>query len=183
MKIKLLLVRELKENDIDFIIQYWLGSDSTFLKGMGVALNKVPEENEWRKMLTEQLNQPIEKKNSYCIIWQVDNKPVGHSNVNKIIFGEEAYMHLHLWNIDTRKNGFGTELVKMTLPYFFEKLKLKKLYCEPYALNPAPNKVLEKIGFEFIKKYVTTPGWINFEQQVNLWELSYDKFKTMDLST
>ena len=179
MSENVLSVREIQENDIELIIEYWLCSDSEFLKGMGVDTNKIPARDEWIKMLSEQLSQPIEEKKSYCIIWQVDDKPVGHSNVNKIIFGEEAYMHLHLWNADTRKKGFGTAFIKMTLPWFFENLKLKKLYCEPYALNPAPNKTLEKIGFEFVKEYTTIPGWLNFEQQVNLWKLSYDRFKKM----
>jgi RimJ/RimL family protein N-acetyltransferase len=108
--------------------------------------------------------QSIEEKKSYCIIWLVDDTPVGHSNINKIVFGEEAFMHLHIWDNTIRKKGFGTEMVKRTLPYFFNNYKLRNLYCEPYALNAAPNKTLEKVGFEFVKQYTTTPGWINFEQ-------------------
>ena len=172
----MLSVREIRKDDIDPITRYWLGADSLFLKGMGVDTGKMPERDEWRKMLLEQLNESIKEKKSYCIIWLVDNKPVGHSNVNKIISGEEACMHLHIWNDDVRKKGFGTSFIKMTLPWFFEKLKLKKIYCEPYALNPAPNKTLEKAGFEFVKEYITTPGWLNFEQPVNLWEMSYERF-------
>jgi RimJ/RimL family protein N-acetyltransferase len=67
----------------------------------------------------------------------------------------------------------------MTLPLFFERLQLKKLYCEPYALNSAPNKSLEKVGFEFIKEYITIPGSLNFEQPVKRWELSYEKFQLL----
>jgi RimJ/RimL family protein N-acetyltransferase len=122
---------------------------------------------------------PIEEKKSYCIIWQADGKAIRHSNINKTIFGQEAYMHLHLWNTGLRKKGWATKLVELTLPWFFEKYKLKKLYCEPYALNPAPNKVLEKAGFEFLKTFTTTPGWINFEQPVNLWTMSYQQYKKM----
>lgn len=66
----------------------------------------------------------------------------------------------------------------MTLSYFFEKLELKKIYYEPYALNTAPNKTLKKAGFEFVKKYVTTPGFLNFEQDVNQWQMTYEKFKS-----
>lgn len=33
------------------------------------------------------------------------------------------------------------------------------------------NKTLVKLGFEFIRKYKTRPGWINFEQEVNRYEL------------
>lgn len=175
----MLSVREIREDDIDPITRYWLGADSAFLKAMGVDISKMPNRDEWRKILLEQISQSVEEKKSYCIIWLVDGIPVGHSNVNKIVFREEAYMHIHIWDADTRKKGFGTSFIKMTLPWFFEKLKLKKVYCEPYALNPAPNKTMEKLGFEFIKKYITTPGWLNFEQPVNLWEMSYERFKEL----
>ena len=176
-----LSVREIQERDISLIIDYWLNADKLFLLNMGVDVNKMPSKEEWQNMLLAQISQPYENKNSYCIIWQVNGTPVGHSNVNKIVFREEAYMHLHLWKNEFRKTGFGTELVKMTLPYFFENLGLDKLYCEPYASNPAPNKTLEKTGFEFIKEYITTPGFLNFEQKVNLWELSYEKFRILKL--
>ncbi len=174
-----LSVREIQRGDIDAIISYWLDSDPDFMKGMGVDLSKIPNREQWREMLSEQLNQPYEEKKSYCIIWLVDEIPVGHSNVNKIVFGKEAYMHLHLWKPDIRTKGFGLQFVKLTLPYFFDNLKLETLYCEPYALNPAPNKTLGKAGFRFLKSYTCIPGWLNFEQEVNLWELSYIDFKKL----
>jgi RimJ/RimL family protein N-acetyltransferase len=173
----LLSVREIQETDIELISQYWLTVDPAFLTGMGVDLTKMPSKEEWITMLSEQLAQPYPEKRSYCIIWLVDNKPIGHCNVNKIKFGEEAYMHLHMWNSDLRKKGMGTELVKMSLPYFFENLKLKTIYSEPYALNPAPNKALEKAGFSFVKEFITIPGFLNFEQQVKRWELTYEQYK------
>lgn len=171
-----LSVREIQKHDIAPITQYWLGSDHAFLHGMGVDVSKIPGREEWNNMLSEQLRQPYNKKQSYCIIWQLQDRAIGHSNVNKIVFGKEAYMHLHLWNTTERKQGMGTNLVNMTLPYFFENLKLKMLYCEPYASNPAPNKTLEKVGFTFIKTYTTIPGWLNFEQKVNRWELSLEQY-------
>ena len=175
-----LSVRELQQSDIEHIVQYWLGSDNAFLESMGVDILKMPIKEEWINMLTQQLHQSCKEKQSYCMIWLVDDVPVGHSNVNKIIFGQEAYMHLHLWNAQVRQKGMGAVFVKMCLPYFFNSLQLQTLYCEPYALNPAPNKTLEKAGFEFVKKYSTVPGWLNFEQEVNLWKLSNAKFQLLE---
>lgn len=173
-----LSVREIQEKDIELISQYWQNADEAFLKGMGADKNKLPSPAEFTEMMLAQIVAPIAEKKSYCIIWEFDGKAVGHSNVNKIIFGEEAYMHLHLWNADLRKQGLGFQFIKMAIPYFFEKLELKKLYCEPYALNPAPNKTMQKIGFEFVRSYITIPGYINFEQEVNLWELTLENFRT-----
>ena len=64
-------------------------------------------------------------------------------------------MHLHLWKSSVRQKEADAALVKLTLPFFFENLRLKDLFCEPYALNPAPNKTLAKTGFEFVKEYIT----------------------------
>ena len=176
MSISVLSVRELLEKDIDTLTQYWLDAEPSFLQGLGVDLSKVPDKKQWKKMLKEQIGQPYTEKQSYCLVWTADGNPVGHSNINKIIFGQEAYMHLHLWNAENRKRGWGTTLVKITLPYFFEHYKLQKLFCEPYALNPAPHKTMEKLGFELVDEYTATPGWINFEQPVRLWMLSRERF-------
>ena len=170
-----LLVREIQEGDVHHITNYWLTADSDHLKRMGVDENKMPTREELTHMLMEQINTPYEEKKSYCIIWLINNVPSGHSNINKIVFGREAYMHLHLWNNAVRQRGLGSTFVKLTLPYYFSNYKLQKLYCEPYAFNPAPNKTLAKAGFNFVKRYVTVPGSLNFEQEVNLWEITFDK--------
>lgn len=174
-----LSVREIEAGDVELIAGYWLSAGDDYLRGMGADPAKRPEREQLLQMLAAQLDQSYQQKQSYCIVWLVNDRPAGHSNVNKIVWGEEAYMHLHLWHPEARHKGWGPELVKMTLPYFFENLQLKKICCEPYTLNPSPNKVLEKAGFELISQYTTTPGWINFEQPVNHWEMSYDKYKSI----
>lgn len=168
----MLTVREIEAADIKPLSDYWFQATPEFLHKMGADINKLPTRPEWEAMLTRQLSQTYPEKQAYCIILEADEKPVGHCNVNKITFGQEAYMHLHIWREEKRQKGFGTKLVKMALPYFFQNLQLKNLYCEPYALNPAPNKTLQKLGFELVKEYVTTPGFINFEQPVKLWQLT-----------
>lgn len=172
-----LTIREITCDDIPLITEYWLSADEKFMKGMGVDLKKIPSAAEWKSMLEEQLSSGYEHKKSYCLIWEEDGKAIGHSNINKIRFGEEAYMHLHIWKSDSRKKGRGTALIRMGLPFFFNKLRLKRIYCEPYALNPAPNKTLQKAGFTFLKSYTCVPGWINFEQEVNLWEMTEENFR------
>jgi RimJ/RimL family protein N-acetyltransferase len=173
-----LSVREIQEQDIAHLISYWENASNEFLLGMGADPAKLPDTEQWQQMLLEQISKPYAEKASYCIIWLLDEKPVGHSNVNKIIFGKEAFMHLHLWNQSSRQSGIGNKMVKMTIPYFFKNLQIKTLYCEPYALNPAPNNTLKKIGFHFVKEYVTIPGFINFEQPVNLWQMTEETFRS-----
>lgn len=177
MTTPLLSVRELQASDIEPLTDYWLSASDSFLQGMGVDISKVPAREQWYTMLNQQLQQPYIEKQSYGMIWLLDGKPIGHSNVNKIVFGEEAYMHLHIWDASVRKMGYGIAFIRLTIPYFFKNLQLKKLYCEPYALNAAPNRTLEKAGFKLLSEYITIPGWLNFEQPVKLWVMEAEDVK------
>ena len=174
-----LSVRELRASDLDRLIAYWTSAEPDFLTGMGVDLDKMPARERWYEMLSKQLTQSYQEKQSYAVIWEADGEPVGHSNVSKIEYGEKAYMHLHLWQSGVRRKGMGVELVRLSLPFYFNNLHLKTLYCEPYALNPAPNKTLQKVGFQLFDTYVGVPGWLNFEQPVNVWRLTREGFEGM----
>jgi len=171
----MLAVRELQTSDISHIVAYWTTAEKRFLEGMGVDPDKLPSPDDFVQMLQAQLTTPLEHKNAWCIIWEVDGQAVGHCNTNPIEFGCQATMHLHMWKPTTRRKGLGTALVSKTIPLFFEHLQLQKLICEPYALNIAPNKTLEKVGFDFIKEYTTIPGSFSFEQPVKRWEMSRER--------
>lgn len=170
-------VRPLISNDINFIADYWLLSQKDYLVGMGVDLRKLPSRDGLTNMLRSQINLPDSEKTSLAMVLEVDGQPSGHCNVNDIRYGHDAKMHLHLWKSNNREKGLGTEMVKKSLPEFFNRLELKAIFCEPYALNPAPPRTLIKVGFEFVKKYKTVPGSLNFEQEVNQYKLTKKKFE------
>ena len=170
-------VREIEIRDISLITDYWLRSDPDFLIGMGVDLKKLPSKKGFEEMLSKQISLPLNRKESYAVIWEYNEEPIGHSNLNEIVFGKQAKMHLHIWKTSYRQKGIGTKLLQKSLLQYFEKLQLEKLICEPYSFNTAPNKALQRIGFEFIKQYKTIPGALNFEQLVNRWELTKDNLK------
>jgi hypothetical protein len=172
-----LKVRETTQEDITYFVNYWLDATPEFLTGMGVDLGKKPSKKQLVDLVSSQFGMPMEIRKSYFLTWLINDEPVGCSNVNQIEFGKQAFIHLHLYQGANRRKGLGTEFVKKSLPFYFEHLNLQQLFCEPYALNPAPNKTVEKIGFEFVKKYKTIPGASNFEQFVNQWRLTKKQFK------
>lgn len=171
----MLSVQELKEETIDPLLDYWMSCSPEYLLSLGAISSKMPTREQFRKTLEEQIKLEYRAKSSYALVWCLNNIPIGHSNVNKIIFGEHAYMHLHIWLPEHRRKGYGSELIKIGLPLFFKNLELKTLYCEPYSLNEAPNKTLVKAGFSFVNKYITIPGSLNFKQMVHLYEIKKDK--------
>lgn len=168
----LVSVRELQQKDITAIAGYWYNATEEELTAMGADKNVLPQRNEFEAMLQNQLLLPYDAKKAYALVWECNGKTIGHCNVNPVTYGQEAYMHLHIWQQDARRKGIAAKLVELSLPYFFKNLKLKKILCQPHADNKAANRVLEKAGFIFVKEYITTPGSINFEQPVKLWMAS-----------
>src|SRR4051794_24225733 len=106
-----LLVREIIADDIQHLINYWTGSNEAYMRQMGVEISLLPSKEEWQTMLNKQLTQNYPEKESYCTIWTLDEKPFGHSNVDKIVFGEEAFLHLHIWHENNRSKGYGRQLL------------------------------------------------------------------------
>lgn len=174
-----LSVREITKEDIPSLVNYWLNSPDDFLTNMGVDLTKLPSREDFTAMIETQLITPYPEKKSFAMIWKHNGKAVGHSNISPITFGEEAFVHLHIWSEEYRRKGFGLEWLRMSIPTYFDKFELKRILCEPYALNHGSNRTIEKLGFDFIKEYTTVPGWICYEQSVKRWVLSREKFESM----
>jgi len=154
-------------DDYARMVDYFFTADERFLRGMGADPNKLPERGAWLERLLADLLRPDEQKQTFYLGWDYRGRRVGHCNVNQLLYGERAFVHLHLWHAGARRAGLGTEFLRLSLPLFFQRFALQSLYCEPYAENPAPNRVLIKAGFRFLGRYRTTPGLINFEQEVN----------------
>lgn len=168
-------VRELEKDDIPLIINYWSTRSPDALVKMGVDAEKL-HNLDFGEMIGSQLSQPYEKKTNYYLIWMMDDVPIGHSNVGKISYGEEALMHLHVWEADKRQQGIGRQMVLKSLEFYFRSLQFKRILCEPNILNEAPNKTLARIGFTFLQTYQPTPGIINFPHTQNQWVLTCERF-------
>ena len=153
------------------MVDYFIGADDRFLHGMGVARELLPTRETWLKGLLADHERPDEKKDRLYVGWFYQGCQIGHSSVNRIRIGEDAFFHLHLWRPELRKSGYGLQLCRESIALYVERLHLQRLWSEPYAHNPAPNRTLPKLGFEFVKRYRTVPGTINFEQDVNLYRL------------
>ncbi len=138
---------------------------------MGVDPARMPPREEWRRRLAGELAKPARECTNFAVIWLDGGKPVGFSTINKIAFGDHAYMHLHVVAAGDRAKGIGAECVKRGVAIYFETFQLKRLFCEPNAFNIAPNRTLQSAGFRYVKTHMTVPGPMNFHQAVTRWVL------------
>ena len=149
------------------MVDYFLDADDGFLQSMGVARSKLPSREDWISSVLRDHDRPNQAKERAYLAWIYDGVAVGHSSINKIDYGEAAFIHLHLWSRLHRQAGLGTTFFRLSAERFAQEFSLKRLYCEPFADNAGPNRVLLKSEFRFIKRYRTIPGPMNFEQDVN----------------
>lgn len=164
------------------MVEYFHGACDSFLRGMGAERTLLPPREVWMRNLLADHEMPDHKKERLYLAWYHNGALVGHSSINRIKVGEEAFFHLHLWRPELRQAGLGSSLCQRSIALYFDRLRLQVLWCEPYAENPAPNRTLPRLGFEFLKRYRTIPGPINFEQDVNLYCLPRAKAPAAPLS-
>jgi RimJ/RimL family protein N-acetyltransferase len=164
-----LTVREMAGSEFDIVIDYFQKATPEHLEVLGVDPSRLPTPEGWRERFERESTQPIERRGWMTVIWLLDDQPVGFSSSDKINYGEQANMHLHVTDPERRNQGIGAECVRRSADIYFERLKLKRLFCEPNAFNVAPNRALQKAGFKYLKTHMTVPGALNYHQAVTRW--------------
>lgn len=164
-----LTVREMAGSEIDIVIEYFFKSTPEFLEILGVDPTRLPAPERLRERFAYERALPIEQRAGVAVIWLLDDRPIGFSTSDKIAYGEQANMHLHVVDPERRNRGHGVECVRRSVDIYFERLKLKRLFCEPNAFNVAPNRTLQKAGFKYLKTHMTVPGPLNYHQAVTRW--------------
>ncbi len=162
-------VRAMTLDEVDHIIDYFHGAAPEHLEMMGVDPTRLPTRSDWRERYQRELTLPPTERSVLMVIWLDGERCIGFSTADKITFGEQANMHLHIVEPVGRGQGAGVECVRSSAAFYFETLQLKRLFSEPNAFNIAPNRTLQKAGFKYLKTHLTVPGPLNFHQAVTQW--------------
>jgi RimJ/RimL family protein N-acetyltransferase len=165
------VARPMEFSEVDLIIDYFHQASPEYLNSLGVDPSRLPDPARWKAAWERQFNLPVQQRKTFLVLWELGDDPVGFSTADKIKFGQEAYMHLHILRPERRQASNGAFFVKQTARIYFETLLISRLFCEPYALNAAPNRTLQSVGFKYIKTHETVPGPLNFHQPVTRWML------------
>ena len=164
-----LTVREMRVEEADLIVDYFHNSTPEHLETLGVDPTRRASPEACRDRYRREYALPINQRATLLVIWLSNDRPIGFSTSDKIVYGDRANMHLHIVNADNRRSGVGAACVRNSVDIYFERLKLKRLFCEPNAFNVAPNRTLQKAGFKYVKTHMTVPGPLNYHQAVTRW--------------
>lgn len=164
-------VREMELGDVAIRIGYFHGATDWQLRVLGVDRARLPSPEAWRAFYEEDFARPLPERVNWSLVWELDGRTVGFSSADHIVFGREAFMHLHILDSTHRRVGLGAEFVKRSATAYFRVLELQRLFSEPNAFNVAPNRALQRAGFRYLFTHETTPGPINLPQVATRWVL------------
>jgi RimJ/RimL family protein N-acetyltransferase len=162
-------VREMHLDEVGLVIEYFHGSTAEHLEMLGVDPTRLPDRDRWRARYERDYARPRPERETMLVLWELDGAPVGFSTSDRIAYGEQAFMHLHIVEAGHRRAGVGAAAVRASVELYFNELGLRRLFCEPNAFNTAPNRALQRAGFRYVKTHMTVPGPLNFHQTVTRW--------------
>jgi RimJ/RimL family protein N-acetyltransferase len=166
-----LAVRPMDRHGALLAVDYFHDATDEHLTRMGVDRALLPDRRAWlRAFEADEQRHPAERS-SYGIVWELDGVVVGFSRTERIRFGEQAFMHLHILRSPDRRRGHGARFVRLSAHHFFDVLDLRRLYCEPNAYNVAPNRTLQRAGFRYEGTHDDAPTPLNPYQPLTRWSL------------
>src|ERR1019366_2967419 len=100
-----LSVREMTIAETDLIIDYFQRSTPEHLETLGVDPTRLPPVDGWRDRLRRECALPGDQQAVVPVVWLTDDMPIGFSTSDKILYGEQANMHLHVTDPGRRNQG------------------------------------------------------------------------------
>jgi len=164
-------VREMGLAEVGMRIDYFHNASDEYLQLLGVDRGLLMSPGDWLSFYERDYAKPIEERDNYSLVWELDGRAVGFSSTDRIAFGDQAFMHLHIVDPALRRAGLGVEFVTLSAQTYFRVLRLQRLFCEPNAFNTAPNRTLQAAGFRYLLTHETKPGPMNFFQATTRWVL------------
>jgi RimJ/RimL family protein N-acetyltransferase len=167
-----LSVREMRLDDVDLRIDYFLGADPEFLRWMGVNPALLPGRAQWRQQYAADYARPREHRRLFGLVLELDGAPVGFSNVGLLDDEASALVHFHLVDPALRGRGLGTRFLRLATRSYFAGFGFDHLYYEPNAFNTPSNRMAQAAGYRYLFTHLTTPGPIHLiDQPMTRWRI------------
>src|SRR5437899_13029967 len=106
--------------EYELMLDYFYKAGDPFLRGMGVDRLKLPERDKWLDALLADHEKPDRERDRFCLVWIFRGRRGGHSRINKIVFGTEANIHVHVWNSQYRRARLRKESERRSADLYFE---------------------------------------------------------------
>lgn len=143
--------------------------DAFFMKNWGTHENPLLSDYNLPSLSDEEIRKWYnyktgEKNRKYYSVFNEGNRFIGYMGIKKIrrIF-RDALLGI-VFDPNYVNQGYGTEAITAFLEYYFNEMKMKKLYLEVAQFNKRALRCYEKSGFKIIDRYLDE----FFDQRIDL---------------
>src|SRR3979411_1816876 len=79
--------------EYELMLDYFYKADDAFLRRMGVDRLKLPQRDKWLDALLVDHEKLDKERDRFYLAWIFRGQPVGHSSINRVVPGTEAFIH------------------------------------------------------------------------------------------
>lgn len=155
-------MRDMTKDDIPHILDYWFNSPPSFIDGMGIDLQKLPERSDLGGILAKQIdnNSKLESTKLSTLVGLLDGVPKGHCLLHPIVENDHGYFHAHIWTPEERNQGRGLLAYTLACKEFVKRFNLKKIVTKIPTQNISAIRINEKLGIPYIGEVELNQGLV-----------------------
>ena len=174
---RLISIRDLTEEDIPFILNYWFHSPPGFIEAMGVDTAKLPSEADMAKSLEEKcrINRTLPASKTNALVVSYANQPIGLHTLFPFTQGDSGIFHAHLWKSEMRGRGLALHSYPRACQIFIQRFDLKRILFKTPIQNKGAIRVKEKLGIRSIGEETIGFGIIRDGTRAKVFELSKEE--------
>ena len=167
-------VRDLSEEDVPFVLDYWFRSPPGFIESLGADPGKLPPEPVFADTLRERIRRnrelAISKLNTLAILH--DGAFVGLHNLNPLVEGQSGVFHAHVVRPEYRRRGIAEISYPQACRLFLARFDLERILFKTPVQNLGAIRVKEKLGIRFLGEETVDFGIIRTGTRARVYELT-----------
>ena len=144
-----LILRKFKVEDAKEVFKNWTSDDEVAKFVRWSTHKSIEETKEW--LAQEEKNY----SNNNYYTWGIELKEIGEliGSMSAIFRKEddERYEIGYAIGREYWNNGYTTEALKCIMNYLINDIGIKKFICSHAKQNPVSGKVMQKVGFKYVK--------------------------------
>jgi RimJ/RimL family protein N-acetyltransferase len=150
------VLRDLKQGDIETFVAYWHESPPEHLDFLGVDRRKLGTPADTRERFRRSIRNGDPDQERVVFVVDLDGCPVAYTNLH-FVSPEENYIHGHVVDEELRDHGLASLMSIRVIEVAFREFAIDRLTLQTRATNHHINHVLEKLGLEFAPRHLTEP--------------------------
>lgn len=150
------VLRDLREDDIETFVAYWHESPPEHLDFLGVDRRKLGTPADTRERFRCSIRNGDPDQERVVFVVDLDGRPVAYTNLH-FVGPEESYIHGHVVDEQLRDRGLASLMSLRVIEVAFREFPIDRLTLQTRATNDRINHVLEKLGLEFAPRHLTEP--------------------------